>query len=357
MPSRPCYDVLVVGGGVIGAAVLHALAKLGLHVGLAERGVIAQGCTAYSGGLVRVFHADERLSELAAASYPFYRDFEASVGEPCTFTQTGLLYFPAAGTEVAARGQMNRLAPRVPMAWLEAERVRAAHPEMHADGPAIHEPGAGYMSPPQVTRAFIRAARQLGAVVHEGTAIDKLVRVGDRYAGVETTLGTLFADRVVLALGPHTPSFLDQHRIPHALWAQRIQVDIRRPPAPPRDHPAWIDDVNQLNGRPHDDGRFLIGCPTHDIRFHDRPVAGIASHSDVIDAMGRRRFKWVADAGREGSYASFDCYSEGGLGTARFVDEARTLAVISGFSGGGFKLAPELARRTARLLAQEASTC
>ncbi|MES2936780.1 MAG: FAD-dependent oxidoreductase [Pseudomonadota bacterium] len=340
------------GAGVIGAAVLHALARLGVHVGLVERGVVAQGCTAYSGGLVRVFHSEERLSELAAASYAVYRDFEAHVGESCKFTQTGFLYFPATGTEVAAREQMNRLATGISMAWWEAEQVRSAYPHMHADGPAVHEPGAGYMSPPEVTRAFVRAARRLGAVVHEGTAVDKLIRVGGRYVGVETTLGTLFANRVVLALGPHTPSFLEQHRVAHALWAQRIQVDIRRPSAPCGDHPAWIDDVNQLNGRPHDDGQFLIGCPTHDFRFHDRPVSGTAGHSHVIDAMGRRRFKWMAGAEWQGSYASFDCYSEGGLGIADFVDEARSLAVISGFSGGGFKLAPELARRASKLLAE-----
>ncbi len=353
MLPKPQYDVLIIGGGIIGTAALHTLARRGLRVGLAERGVLAQGCTAYSGGIVRVFHTDPHLSELAAASYPVYRDFEAHVGESCSFTQTGFLYFPTAGAELAAREQVAQLAPRVHMEWWEAEQVRTAYPHVRTDSPAIHEPGGGYMIPSEVARAFGRSARRLGACIHEGTVVNKLVRAGGRYVGVETSHGVLFADRVVVALGPNTPLFLDQHQVPHALWTQRIQVDIRKSSTPRGAHPAWIDDVNDLNGRPHEDDGFLIGYPTHDRRFHDGPVHGISSHSSVIDAIGSSRFNWLQTTERQGSYASFDCYSDGGLGVADFVDDARSLAVVTGFSGGAFKLAPELARRISNLLTEK----
>lgn len=344
------YDVLVIGGGIIGVAVLHALTLRGMRVGLAERGLLAQGCTAYSGGIVRVFHTNPYLSELAAASYPVLRDFEAHVGESCAFTQTGFMYFPSMHEESSAREQVTQLAPRIPMEWWEAERVRSVYPLICTNSPAVHEPGAGYMVPSEVARAFGRSARRLGASIHEGTAVERLVRAGGRFVGVETSHGLLLADRLVLALGPNTPRFLDQHQISHELWAQRIQVDIRKSSVPRGTHPAWIDDINSLNGRPHENDGFLIGYPTHDRRYHDGPVQGSYSHSSVIESIGRNRFKWLETTERQGSYSSFDCYSDGAVGIADFVDDARSLAVITGFSGGAFKLAPELARRVSNLL-------
>jgi len=338
------YDVLVLGGGILGAAVLHKLATHGLRVGLVERGVVAQGCTAYSGGIVRVFHADDQLSDIAAESYGYYRDFETRTGERCALTQTGFLYFPASGTEAAARARVDRLAPRVPMQWLRPDQVQERFPQVRAETPAVFEAGAGYMSPPEVTRAFVRAAVRHGAHVHPGTDVHKLVRVADRFAGVETSQGLLMADRTVVALGPHTPSFLDKNNIPHGLWAQRIQVDVRRSTQVRDPHPAWIDDVNNLNGRPHEDDQFLIGYPTYDRDFHDGPVPGVAGHGELIERIGRRRFAWIDTSERRGSFASFDCYSEGAAGICDYVDERRSLAVVSGYSGGAFKLAPELAR-------------
>lgn len=348
--SRPQYDVLIIGGGIIGAAVLYTLANRGLKVGLAERGILAQGCTAYSSGIVRVFHTNPHLSELAAASYPVYRNFEVHVGESCAFTETGFLYFPAAGAELAAREQVAQLVPRIEMEWWEAERVRATYPHVRTDSPAIYEPGAGYMIPSEVTRAYGRSAQRLGASIHEGTAVDKLVHSGDRYVGVETSHGVLFAHRMIVALGPNTPRFLDQHQVPHALWTQRIQVDIHRSTVSRGTHPAWIDDINDLNGRPHENDSYLIGYPTNDRRFHDGPVQGNWSHSSVIHAFGSRRFDWLQTTERQGSYTSFDCYSDCGLGVADFVDDARSLAVITGFSGGAFKLAPELAHRISHIM-------
>lgn len=339
------YDVLVIGGGILGAAVLHELATHGLRVGLVERGVVAQGCTAYSGGIVRVFHADDRLSDIAAESYAYYKNFETHTGERCSLTQTGFLYFPAPGTDKAARERVDRLATRVPMQWLSPGEIQERFPQVRTETPAVFEAGAGYMSPPDVARAFVRAAKRHGAHVHPGTDVRRLVRVSGCFAGAETSQGLLMADRIVVALGAHTPSFLDKHNIPHSLWAQRIQVDVRRTSQVRGSHPAWIDDVNDLNGRPHEDDQFLIGYPTHDRTFDDGPVPGVAGHSELIERIGRRRFAWIDMSERLGSFASFDCYSEGGIGICDYVDERQSLAVVSGFSGGAFKLAPELARR------------
>jgi len=345
MSRNPNFDVLVVGGGVIGGAILHALASKGVKAALVERGVIAQGCTAYSGGIVRVFHADSRLTEMAADSYFFYREFEKHTGEHCPLTVTGFLYFPNEAMMSSAQDQVDRLSQRLAMEWLNPDQIRARFPGVCADTDAVYEKGAGYMSPPDVTKAYVRAAKRLGASVYEGTQVSRLIRFQNRFVGAETTQGILFAERTVVALGPNTPQFLARHGIDLPLWAQRIQVDIRRSTAARDNSPAWIDDINDLNGRPYEEDKFLIGYPTHDRNFYDGFVPGSAEHSACIEEFGRRRFHWIDATLRHGSYASFDCYSNGGIGMTDFIDEQHSLAVATGFSGGGFKLAPEVARR------------
>jgi sarcosine oxidase subunit beta len=338
------YDVLVLGGGVIGTAILHELSTRGVRAALLERGMVGGGCTAHSGGVVRVFHANDASSDLAAEGHAYYLDFERHTGEAAAFHRTGFLFFPATGAEQDCRDRVSRLAARTPMRWLDAESVRAEFPEIRAPSAAVFEPGAGYMSPPLVTQAFARAAVRRGAHLIVGTPVRKLVRLPGRLAGVETSHGLVQADRIVVALGAHTPAFLDRHGIVHRLWAQRIQVDARRVDKR-TPHPAWIDDLNDLNGRPHEDDQFLIGYPTHERGMADDDASATMAHSELIEHVGRRRFDWMDSSRRVGSFSSFDCYSDGGGGIAGFVDDERTLAVVSGFSGGGFKLAPALARR------------
>jgi glycine/D-amino acid oxidase-like deaminating enzyme len=352
MPRELQYDVAVLGGGIIGAAVLFELTRRGLRSVLVERGIVGQGCTAYSGGIVRVYHADDQLSEIAAESHAFYRDFEAHTGEPCAFTRTGFLYFPTPAAQASARARVARLSARVPMEWWTAERVRDAFPQIREPGAAVFEPQAGHVDAPDVARAFARAAMRGGACVFSGTNVHRLVRSGPRFVGVDTSQGLILADKTVVALGANTPGFLDRQGVAHALWPQRIQVDIRRGTPVRGEHPAWIDDVHDLNGRPHGSDAYLVGCPTHDTVFSDGFSWGTSSHSELIEHVGRRRFAWMDSTRRAGSFSSFDCYSRDGRGIVDFADAARSLAVVSGFSGGGVKLAPALAHRICTTLTE-----
>jgi len=345
-------DAVVIGGGIIGSAVLFELTRRGLRAALVERGVVGQGCTAYSGGVVRVFHGDDQLSDMAAEGHAYYRDFEAHTGEPCAFTRTGFLYFPSAAAHASAKDRVARLSARVPMQWWTGDRVREAFPDIREPAAAVFEPDAGHVNPSEVARTFARVAMRRGGSVLTGTNVNRLVRSGGRFVGVDTSQGLLLADKTVVALGANTPGFLDRQGVAHALWAQRIQVDIRRGTRPRGEHPAWIDDVHDLNGRPHETDGLLVGCPTHDTDFRDGFTWGTSVHSELIRHVGRRRFAWMDSTEFAGSLSSFDCYSRDGRGTVDYVDSARSLAVVSGFSGGGVKLAPTLARRISTTLTE-----
>src|SRR5215510_7627416 len=85
-------DVVIVGGGVVGASTAFQLAALGArNVVLLERRQLAAGASGKSGALVRMHYTNEAESRLAFESLKIFRDFRNVVGGDCGFEPIGFL--------------------------------------------------------------------------------------------------------------------------------------------------------------------------------------------------------------------------------------------------------------------------
>ena len=84
-------DVVVVGGGVNGASIAHALASEGVKCVLVEKGAVASGASGRSSALVRMHYTNERDARLAWATFPVFRDWRELMGGPPVFTHTGFV--------------------------------------------------------------------------------------------------------------------------------------------------------------------------------------------------------------------------------------------------------------------------
>jgi choline dehydrogenase-like flavoprotein len=84
-------DILVVGGGVIGAAIAYHLACADAgEVVLCERAPLpARGATSRSAGLIRMHHTSMDVVPLALASSRTYAHWRDTVGGDCGFRRTG----------------------------------------------------------------------------------------------------------------------------------------------------------------------------------------------------------------------------------------------------------------------------
>src|SRR5436190_403138 len=255
-------DVIVAGGGIVGAATFFELASRGYDVTLVERNVVASGATAWSGGVVRIMHDDPVSADRALYGWRWYRSLrERGVDVP--LHETGFLYFPRPERRAFTRSETHRLRPEVPIAWLDAIALERRFGHLLADcsGGASWEPESGWVDPRDVTRALVRAGVQQGGRLIEGVELHGL----DREDGIraETNIGELHARSMLLATGVRTPGLLDALGIEHDLFNRDIQVDARAPLDGPRDQPAFIDDVYDLNGRPDPaSDAVLIGFPT-----------------------------------------------------------------------------------------------
>src|ERR1700722_19172717 len=85
-------DVVVVGGGVMGLSIAHALAsrKAG-EVLVLEKSFLGAGSSGKSGAICRQHYSNVLTALMARKSLAVYREFADQVGGPPVFTHTGML--------------------------------------------------------------------------------------------------------------------------------------------------------------------------------------------------------------------------------------------------------------------------
>jgi D-hydroxyproline dehydrogenase subunit beta len=206
-------DVVVVGGGIVGAACAFELATRGVAVTLLERQELAAGASGRNTGLW-LTPVDPTLLPMARASLARYLDVvdESPIPFGLDPEPIGLLAVAIDEEELAlgeAAHDPYRLAG-VAVEALDPARVRELEP---AISPALL---GGWMvahghrlAPGALTVALGLLATSRGAVVRHHLPARALLTVGSKVTGVVTDDGPIPADEVVVAAGPWSPSLLD----------------------------------------------------------------------------------------------------------------------------------------------------
>ena len=95
MPDRAA-GAIVVGAGVVGAAIAFNLTRLGLRdVLLLERGTPGSGASDRSGALVRTHYTNAPEAQMALAAQRWFHHWADLVGGDSGFVRTGFLQFVA----------------------------------------------------------------------------------------------------------------------------------------------------------------------------------------------------------------------------------------------------------------------
>ncbi|HSC51428.1 MAG TPA: FAD-binding oxidoreductase [Gaiellaceae bacterium] len=199
-------DVVVVGGGVMGAAALRYLAELGCRQPLLlERETLASGSTGHCAGGVRTLFSDELNVRIGVESIRRLQRFEEEVGEQLDLRLDGYLFllddpadldrFEADLVLQAAAGVESRV--------LTPDGARELVPQLAVDDlcGAVFNPVAGTVTPDLVVQGCARQAARLGARVEQGCAVKRILVGSGRVTGVETARGRIETDRVVVTAG------------------------------------------------------------------------------------------------------------------------------------------------------------
>jgi glycine/D-amino acid oxidase-like deaminating enzyme len=197
-------DVVVIGGGIIGASTALELAERGVSVALCEKGAVAGEQSSRNWGWVRKMGRDPRELPLIVESLRLWEGLDARIGGESGFRRSGILYTCDDAEEVAryeAWAEHARLF-QIDSRMLTPDETAALLPGMRTRfAGGLYTASDGRAEPQKAAPAIATAAQRLGAVVLENCAVRGIERAAGRVAGVVTERGPIACASVVLAGG------------------------------------------------------------------------------------------------------------------------------------------------------------
>jgi glycine oxidase len=289
--SSEVFDVLVVGGGVIGLSCAWRAAQRGARVAVLERGEPGCGATRVAAGMLapvgELSFGEPELLELtlaAARLYPgFVAELEAGTGETTGYEPLGALHVALDRDEATQLRRVHELQRSLELEaeWLPPRRCRDLEPGLT---PAFHggvfAPGEAAVDPRTLTKVLAAALTAEGGEVRTGAEVVDGIFEGERLAGVRTrTVGggeeqELRAEAVVLANGAWSGAtqWLPEHARPPVRPVKGQVLELRgRGEEPPARHILASERVYLV---PRADGRLVVGATVEEMGFDTAVTAG-----------------------------------------------------------------------------------
>ena len=233
--SHSDYDAIVIGAGVIGAAIGFELAKTHKRtLNIDKNPAAGYGSTSNSCAIIRFSYSTYDGVALAWEGQHYWADWRNYLGGDVD--ESGLVDFIQCGTallkKAEAGGHSDKVIPLlkeldIPHEDWTREQFLERFPalNLHEFGPpkrpdnddfwaepeselvgAVWTPGAGYISDPQLsTHNLQRAAENVGGEFWFNAEVTELTKTGNRVTGVVLADGrTVSAPVVVNVAGPHS---------------------------------------------------------------------------------------------------------------------------------------------------------
>ena len=344
-------DIVIVGGGIVGASCAYFLAERGAEVLLLEAGRIGREASGVNAGGVRQQARALPEMPLALESVRLWADLERRIEVSLEYERCGDLRIVENAEDaarlraVAARERETGLA----LEWVDGAALRALVPSI---APGVLGgtfcPTGGQANPLRVAAAIGRRARDLGAIVWEGCPVRALARDGEGFA-LDCAHGRVRASRVVLAAGAWTPIVAEGlgARLPISLFVPQMQATV---PLPRVLGTVLLGFTRKLSMKQMRSGAVLVGGGKRGWGDLVTRAKGLAAESmrlgavdavDVLPLLGRTETTrtWV---GLEGLTSDempiIDCL------------ETDRVYVAAGFCGHGFAIGPVVGRLLAEWL-------
>jgi sarcosine oxidase, subunit beta len=259
-------EVVIVGGGIMGASIAYHLARAGItDVIVLESGEIACGSSGKPLGGVRVQFSDRANIELGLRSLHAYGRFAEEIGKDIGLQRVGYLFalrdpldvapFEASIALQTELGAVSRV--------VDADAAVALCPYLDASRlvAAAWSPGDGFARPADAVRGYLDFASALGVTVRTGARVVGIDRVGAGQAVVRTADGHRYLSPAVLcATGAWSRAVGEMAGVLLPVDPLRRQIAFTPPlqPSPPR-VPFTIDFSTTAYFHGSEEGGLVLG--------------------------------------------------------------------------------------------------
>lgn len=355
------YDVVVIGGGVMGLMVATHLRLLGAgSVALLEQRYLGAGESGKSGAILRQHYSHVQTIRMARSSLAEFAAFQERTGRDIGFRRPGMLFLvPVAERATLEANVQLQQREGVQVELLDADALRQLEPRgRYDDVVAAWESEAGSVDPVRTVGAFGAEATRLGVDIQLGCEVRGIVAEPDpsgrRVGGVETSSGRIATRQVVAATGPWSLRLLSTLGIDVPLEVVRPKQAFLRPPTDFGDeHPIVADLPHEVYYKPEAGGtRVGMIAYDQDERVDPENYDEGVDNAFLLDARARvqRRLPAYSRAVVWGGGSGLYTITPDGQAVIGALAGLEGFILVTGFSGHGFKLSPAVGRGVAELL-------
>lgn len=347
-------DVVIIGGGVMGASTAYHLARRGgTRVTLLEsQSMFGLGSTGLNAGGVRYQFGGAVNIALSQVSFGMMERFADEMDQPIGLRQCGYLFMLDNDADVAqfTRNVALQNSMGVPSRLVTPDEIRALAPEVDTTGIIGGSwcPLDGLVDPNGLLQGYISNARRLGAELFTDAEVTGIDIEGGRIMRVHSKAGTIETSRVVIAAGAWSAALGAMVGVDIPIRPIRRQIAVTDAiPGLRTDFPFVIDFSRSLYF--HREGNaILTGMSNHhEPPGFDTSVDPAWRLTHLEQAM--QRLPLLADAGIAAEWAGLYEVTPDDQPILGAVPSLDGLYICAGFSGHGLMHGPA----TGLLMAEE----
>jgi sarcosine oxidase subunit beta len=353
------FDVIIIGGGIMGCSTAFQLAQRGINVALLEKKTIGDSPTGKSSAIIRQHYSNELTARMAYHSLQVFQNFEEIVGGESGFTNCGFLVVVPAKDKTGLEANIAlQQEVGIETSLVSSEEVKKLMPGLRKEDDLIaaFEPKSGYADPYLTVTSYAQAARRLGATIFQDTQVTGIRMAGGKVQGVDTNNGSFDAPLVLNCTGAWGAQVAKLAGVDVPIDSCRVQVSMfRRPTGEETVHPVVADFEQAIYFRPETGGLTLVGLidPKEADAIVDPDHFSENVSDDFVLESGERLvtcYPAMEQSQSIGGYASLYAITPDWHPIVDELPAGSGLYVCSGFSGHGFKLGPAVGLMLADLV-------